>query len=340
MSSTSKVQLASPVQNGQVKCYHHPENGALKRLISHSSTNPDRAFYSCRVLDAGGKECKFFKWEDELSLTPPSLQGPPAASQSTPTNSLKRPAPSADHELSPTQKRPNAPQQPPAASPRNPASQARLDAIRRAQGLSVGESTSGPPPSPSPPSSRNVDVPNPSQSLPSWSVPSSTSTSTYRPLTPPPTVERAERRWPPQTPPSRGARAQSEHASRTNRNEKGNEEHNGLGTSLNLDALLDVDPFSSPSGRDTGSGGSEPRGATSVAPPHLLPSADPDESSAADDVMNFANRTSAFIRKLQRRLSAAEKSNDAKARKMELMQEEIDQLKARISELELELELA
>lgn len=68
-----------------------------------------------------------------------------------------------------------------------------------------------------------------------------------------------------------------------------------------------------------------------VAPP----SADLEGLSAAEYVMDSASRISAYIGQLERRLGAAEKSNDAKARKIELMHKEIGRLKARNEELEL-----
>lgn len=60
---------------------------------------------------------------------------------------------------------------------------------------------------------------------------------------------------------------------------------------------------------------------------HSLPSADAVEMSFAEEFMDYSYRVEAGIKQLERRLEAAEKSNDAKAQKMEHMQEEIDRSK-------------
>jgi hypothetical protein len=49
--------------------------------------------------------------------------------------------------------------------------------------------------------------------------------------------------------------------------------------------------------------------------------------SFAEEFMDYSYRVEAGIKQLERRLEAAEKSNDAKAQKMEHMQEEIDRSK-------------
>ncbi|KAJ6587110.1 hypothetical protein DFH09DRAFT_246116 [Mycena vulgaris] len=325
VSTMSRVHLASPVQaNGEVKCLKH--DLVLKKLVSHTSKNPDRPFYSCDAADgAGGATCKFFKWEDELVP-------PPSQPSSLPLTPQKRPASTAEHEFSPAQKRPNASHQAPTSSPRNPASQARLDAILRAHGLPAAGPSRSPPSSPS--SSRTPDVQQGSPTLSplaSWCIPPQ-STPQYLPMTPPATAERTERRWPPQTPPSsRAALLKHVRTQSGMSTEVQSDEDDPSGTSFDSDARLDADPFSSPSGNDTRSGGSEPH---EVAP-HPFASADPKEvSAAAYNVIDSANRTAALIMQLERRLSAAEKSNDAKARKIELMQEEMDRLKARNARLE------
>jgi hypothetical protein len=81
------------------------------------------------------------------------------------------------------------------------------------------------------------------------------------------------------------------------------------------DSQLGADPFYSPSGSATRSGGSEPRGEVTVA---SLASADQD----AAEIIEFATRTANLVQLLQRRLRAAEKSNDAKALKIEQLLEE------------------
>jgi hypothetical protein len=50
--------------------------------------------------------------------------------------------------------------------------------------------------------------------------------------------------------------------------------------------------------------------------------------SFAEEFMDYSYRVEAGIKQLERRLEAAEKSNDAKAQKMEHMQEEIDRCQA------------
>jgi len=96
------------------------------------------------------------------------------------------------------------------------------------------------------------------------------------------------------------------------------------------DARLD-DPFGSPTGSVTGAGGSEPRGPVAS---QSLASADAEDLSVADEYLDYSNRVAGYIRMLERRLEAAEKSNDAKAHRIEKMQEEIDRLKVSNEELE------
>ncbi|KAJ7079151.1 hypothetical protein B0H15DRAFT_804625 [Mycena belliarum] len=346
MSKVQAVHAISPVQNGQVKCYQHTDQ-VISRQVSHTDKNPGRwgsssypetrhsqcplpapsipakfemkmgmsaSFLVCpdTTLCVENADRKPLEWEDQLDLaTPSSSQG---ASQSTPTTPRKRPASTAEHELTPARKRPNAPSSAPASSPRTPGSQARLDAIRRAQGLSAGDGASGPPSTPSPSSSRRVDGSQASRTLPSWSSPSTT----HRPVTPASRTEPTEHHWPS---PFHGAYTQSEDTSRTSKGKGKDRDPYGLDTSSSLDSRLDadLDVFCSPTGSDTGSGSSEPRGPTMVAPP----SADLEGLSAAEYVMDSASRISAYIGQLERRLGAAEKSNDAKARKIELMHKEI-----------------
>ncbi|KAJ6594105.1 hypothetical protein B0H19DRAFT_1246812 [Mycena capillaripes] len=282
------------------------------------------------------------KWEDQLFM----VSSPPSegvvASQSGPSTPTKRPASSAEHELSPAQKRLNT-SQVPTPSPRSAASLARLDAMLRAQGqlpavpeasTSTLPSTSVPRTSapPSPASSYHTALPETSSLLPSWcnAQPSSTS---FNPVTPPPTAERAERHWPPRSP--RLPVAQSENVSRTRNENDSNSARNGMRNSVlgaSTDARLD-DPFS-PSGSYTDSGGSEPRG---LVASHSLASADAEELSVADEYMDFSRRMHAYITQLQERLEAAEKSNDAKTQKIERLQEENDRLKRRNNELETNL---
>ncbi|KAJ7268736.1 hypothetical protein B0H12DRAFT_64261 [Mycena haematopus] len=129
---TSRVHVATPVQNGEVQCFRHP-GIVLPRRVSRTEKNPNRAFYSCEVsdgTDSDGATCTFFKWEDELSMTPPSQDT--IAPQYNPQTPRKR---TTEYELSPAQSQPNT--LPPTPSPRRTAgSQARLDAILRAQGES------------------------------------------------------------------------------------------------------------------------------------------------------------------------------------------------------------
>ncbi|KAJ7702998.1 hypothetical protein B0H17DRAFT_1194252 [Mycena rosella] len=331
------VARPNPVVFDEVLDRHVVQRNSDGRLVA---TEGDTVYLKAEAR-APRRDLPTSEWEDELSLASPPPSQSPSWSKFKPATPLKRAAPASDHELSPTPKRLNAPHQASASSPRTPASQARLDAILRAQGLSVAASAPDPTPrrssSPSPSSSRSVGAPQASQTspyLPSWFE--SSPTPSYRPATPPPTAERTEPQWPPQTPPSsRGPPVQSEPAKRA-RNEKSVEKQNrhDFGTSSDSDARLDADPFRSPSGSETRSGGSEPRGKTTVAPPNSLPSADPGKQSAAAQVLDQANRTAAYITQLELRLSAAEKSNDAKALRMERLQEEIDQLQARNTELE------
>lgn len=276
------------------------------------------------------------EWEDDLvHASSPLSQGSPAASP------RKRPASTMEHELSPVQKRPSTSQNP---TPRTAASQARLDAILRAQGQLPADPTPSTIPSGSASSSsRRIQT---SRRVPGSSV-SQPSTPLYRPMTPPPTVERTEPHWPPQTPPSSSrvpaSSAESDVNGTRDANSSGTktgmQNQDVLGTSLVRDGVvpvphslslnwkyvgcqeqrLDADPFSSPSGSSTRSGGSEPRGAVALA------SADPYERSpAVRNYVDSSNRTIAYIMQLEMRLSAAEKSNDAKARKMEQLLEEID----------------
>ncbi|KAJ7091194.1 hypothetical protein C8R44DRAFT_817299 [Mycena epipterygia] len=137
--------------------------------------------------------------------------------------------------------------------------------------------------------------------------------------------------WLPQTPPASralGPAAPSEHPSGT-RDENSHEPRNGNGMQnrylnlANASASLEAapGPLCSPSGSATSSGGSEPRG------PEV-------ELSPIEQFMDTSNRTKDYMLMLERRLSAAEKSNDAKAERMERLLEEIDILKARNADLE------
>ncbi|KAJ7747284.1 hypothetical protein B0H16DRAFT_1555408 [Mycena metata] len=355
----SNVHVASPVRrNGEVRCFSHSET-VLERKWSHTEGNPNRrAFYCCEVVVSDGqdgmRQCNFFKWEDELPM--PSSQSSQASStsQSTPVTPSKRPASALVHELSPVQKRLNASSQTPT---RSPASQARLDAILRAQNVPATEASTSAitssalrasgSVSPSPSHTATPPTSQTSPALPSWfsAQPSATS---FRPSTPPPTAERTERHWNPTTPPTRRSIEQSEDVSRT-RNENSNVPRNGIRSSVlgasglpNLCKLnarcqevrLD-DPFIFPSGSATSSGDSEPRGPVALS--SLAESESADAESAADELGIMANRLAQFpeyISKLERRLTAAEKSNNAKAQKMERMQEEIDRLKAQNAELQ------
>ncbi|KAF7361661.1 hypothetical protein MVEN_00509500 [Mycena venus] len=194
---TTRVHTASPMENGEVRCFWHPAD-PLPRRISHTSKNPDRAFYSCEVVSDGptGATCKFFKWEDELQ---PVKSRPPSqgavTSQSSPQTPSKRPASTPEHELSPQQKRLNSSQQTPTSSPqRAAASQTRLAAMLRAQGKlpaeSEASSTLQSPSgahqsvSPSASSSRPTATTQSSPLLPSWCSPKTSSTS-FQPMTPP-----------------------------------------------------------------------------------------------------------------------------------------------------------
>ncbi|KAJ7859715.1 hypothetical protein B0H13DRAFT_1125917 [Mycena leptocephala] len=99
MSGTPRAHVASPVVNSEVRCFKHG-GIALPRRISRTQKNPNRAFYSCEVADGSdGAKCNFFKWEDELSMASPS----PSQGDS-PSTPRKRPASTAEHELSPMQK--------------------------------------------------------------------------------------------------------------------------------------------------------------------------------------------------------------------------------------------
>ncbi|KAJ7178389.1 hypothetical protein C8R43DRAFT_1117780 [Mycena crocata] len=274
------------------------------------------------------------EWEDQLSLaSPPPSQGSPAPSQSTPR---KRPAPGTEHESSPAPKRFNASQNALTSSPRTPASQARLDAMRASQAEAGTNTVAHSDASPAPSSSRRVDVSKGSQPSVPLRIPGrlsvQPSSTSFRPVTPP-TAERTEPQWPPQTPPSSRVVAQSERASRT-RNENSAGTRNGMQNQTDLGASLgarlDADPFCSPSGSDTGPGDSEPRG-TAVRSPV---SADLDGSSIVHVYTEETNRTAALLRQFELRLRAAEKMNDAKARRMEQLQEEIDSLKTRNAALE------
>ncbi|KAJ7772560.1 hypothetical protein DFH07DRAFT_937548 [Mycena maculata] len=299
--------VAFPVHNGEVRCFRHTDV-ALVRQVSQTQNNFNRAFYSCEVIEGeGGEICNFFKWEDELALASP----PP--SQVAPR---KRPAPTTEHELSPAQKRSSGSQW---TTPRTPASQARLDAILRATGQRPDASTSSTPASPSPSSSRSIGIPQtarPTSSLGSAQV----STPLYRPITPPPTAEGTELHSPLQTLPSSRVLApvaRSEHANGTRRNANSSLPSRSL---LDADARLEADPFSSPSGSFTGSG-LQSRGAVAY---NFLPSAAAGElSPAVREFVDNSNRTAGLIADLERRLTAAEKSNDAKARKMEKLLEQI-----------------
>jgi hypothetical protein len=170
------------------------------------------------------------------------MASPSPSQGDSPSTPSKRPASTAEHELSPMQKRLNTSQGTPTPSPRSAASQARLDAMLRAQGLPAESeastnallSTAVPhsSASPSSASSYHTALPGTSTSplLPSWCpVPSS---ALLRPVTPPPTADRTERHWPPQTPsPARVPVAQSEYVNRTG-NENSNIPRNGMRNSV------------------------------------------------------------------------------------------------------------
>ncbi|KAJ7496091.1 hypothetical protein B0H11DRAFT_883310 [Mycena galericulata] len=341
---SNNVHVASPVHGGgEVRCFRH--GVAIQRQVSQTSSNFNRAFYSCNIPEGpDGETCSFFKWEDDLALaTPPS-------SAADVSSTRKRSASTTEHELSPAPKRPSTSQR---TTPRTPASQARLDAILRAQGhLPAGQSISTMASastvprrsvSPSPSSSRRVDTPLTDRTAPT-SIPAQPSTPLYRPMTPPPTAESAESRWPPQTPPSSRVPAstiQSENGGGT-RDANFSGIQNGIQNQSFLGTLvrdgpeprLDADPFGSPSGSFTGSGGSESEPRAAVAYNSRVSADSIQMSPAVREFVDFSNRSAAYITQLELRLSAAEKSNDAKARKMEQLLEEIERLKVRNAELE------
>ncbi|KAJ7045789.1 hypothetical protein C8F04DRAFT_449101 [Mycena alexandri] len=375
----SNVYIASPVRrNGEVRCFRH-SGTVLERKLSQTKENPNRAFYCCNGLVSDGEDgmeqCGFFKWEDELPMPSPQSSQAPNISQSTPVTPSKRPAATSAsvHTLSPAQKRLNTSSQTPT---RSPASQARLDAILRAAQDSPASKAStsasaiasssalraSVPASPSSSNTATSQTPQTPQIPPA--VPSSfsaqPSATSFRPLTPPPTAERTERHWPPQTPPNRRPIEQSEDVGRT-RNENSNGPRNGIRNSvLGASGVRDGgvlspicrvyvklkarcqevrldDPFIFPSGSATDSGDSEPRGPVASSSLAESESADAEEPSAADELGSMASRLAQFpeyISRLERRLTAAEKSNNAKAQKMERMQEEIDSLKAQNAELQ------
>ncbi|KAJ7072135.1 hypothetical protein C8F01DRAFT_231456 [Mycena amicta] len=213
-----------PLNVGDVRCPKHPEAGVLTRLISKTSTNPNRAFYKCNI-DA--PKCTYFGWEDELpalSVSPPTSQprNRPLSPPATPNR--KRPA---ESDLGPSAKRP---------PPASPAAQARLNTILRAQGLiddEAADSSFNPPaipesPSPSPSTSRN---PVKSGTLPSWLSSS--------PSAPPPTTVRTEDTRPLQS-------------------GSGSWQSDTNGRRTATDSSLPVGIL--PSGSRTASGGSDPRG--------------------------------------------------------------------------------
>ncbi|KAJ7446270.1 hypothetical protein B0H11DRAFT_392346 [Mycena galericulata] len=357
---SNNVHVASPVHGGgEVRCFRH--GVAIQRQVSQTSSNFNRAFYSCNIPEGpDGETCSFFKWEDDLALaTPPS-------SAADVSSTRKRSASTTEHELSPAPKRPSTSQR---TTPRTPASQARLDAILRAQGHLPADSTMASAStaprrsaSPSPSSSRRVDTPLTDRTAPT-SIPAQPSTPLYRPMTPPPTAESAESRWPPQTPPSSRVPAstiQSENGGGTRDAnfsgiQNGIQNQSFLGTlvrdgpvsntvshwpTLNRkyvgcqEPRLDADPFGSPSGSFTGSGGSESEPRAAVAYNSRVSADSIQMSPAVREFVDFSNRSAAYITQLELRLSAAEKSNDAKARKMEQLLEEIERLKVRNAELE------
>ncbi|KAF7376369.1 hypothetical protein MSAN_00052400 [Mycena sanguinolenta] len=247
----------------------------------------------------------------------PMAVSPPRAvpSQTNPQTPSKRPASTNDHELTPPHKRSNI--CPPTPSPqRTAASQARLAAILRAQGQATSESEAS------------------TSTLQSTSTflhprhPIQASPTSFQPGEPPPTAEQTERHWPPQTPPSiRAAVVQSasEQVGRTIQfsSSPRNGNQNFLGASENV--LLD-DPFDCPSGSFTGSGGSEPRGPVALS--------DAEEMSVPDQYLAYSNQVAQYIKLLERRLQAAEKNSEDKARKIERLEEEVDRLRARNKELD------
>ncbi|KAK7005727.1 hypothetical protein R3P38DRAFT_3039256 [Favolaschia claudopus] len=340
----NRVHSASPVVNNEVKCYRHPEI-ALPRRISKTEKNPGRAFYSCevKIKDNKGNDgatCNFFKWEDELPIaTPPSSQT--AASPFNPQTPSKRPASNSEQDSGRPPKRQNT--STPTSSPqRTPASQARLQAILSAQEQSSPALEAGTSPRFTPAVQNNIPTPSssPSTSQSSTSAafdpgrrPTSPS-ARYQPTTPPPTAERTGRLWPPQTPPSvRLSAAQSEHldGSRENRNININGMPDNIfcvAEAVRLDEQSNL-----PTGRPTGSASSEPRGPVAS---HSLGSADgeAEEPDAADELLDYSQRLAAHIKHLKRRLESADKQNNAKACKIEVMQAEIDRLKLRNDELE------
>ncbi|KAF8210578.1 hypothetical protein K438DRAFT_2011934 [Mycena galopus ATCC 62051] len=268
--------------------------------------------------------------EEKRSMSPPP-QG--AVAGFNPKTPSKRSASTAEHELGPVQKRPNT--SAPTPSPqRTAASQTRLAAILRAQAQIPSElpaeSETSPStlqstsvahnyPASSASSSRPAAISQTSPLLPSWR-PVQSSSESPQPVTPPPVAEKTACHWPPQTPPSvRVLTVKSEDVGRTRE-----PSNNILGASMN--ARLD-DPFNCPTGSVTGPGGSEPRGPVASY-------SDAEQIAVADEYLDYSNRVAEYIRQLERRLQAAEKSNDAKARRIEKLNEEIDRLKIRNGELE------